>query len=55
MNPDLTAPTGAVRSGSTLFDQEASKTFQQITKADDLIFALMLITFANSLDPEQVR
>ena len=33
MDPDQTAPTGAVRSGSTLFDQDASKTFQQTTKA----------------------
>ena len=31
MDPDQTAPTGAVWSGSTLFDQEASKTFQQTT------------------------
>ena len=30
MNPDQTATTGC-----TLFDQEASKTFQQMTKADD--------------------
>ena len=35
MDPDQTAPTGAVWSGSTLFDQHASKTFQQRTKADD--------------------
>ena len=34
VEPDQTAPTGAVWSGSTLFDQKVSKTFQQITKAD---------------------
>ena len=32
---DQTAPIGAVCSGSTLFVGKASKTFQQITKADD--------------------
>ena len=32
MDPDKTAPTGAVLSVSTLFDQKASKTnFQQTT------------------------
>ena len=38
--PDKTAPT----SGSTLFVEEASKTFQQTTKADDFccIGALMV-------------
>ena len=35
MDPDQTAPIGAVRSGSTLFVGQASKTFQQTTKADD--------------------
>ena len=35
MDPDPTAPIGAVRSGSTLFVGKASKTFQQTTKADD--------------------
>ena len=35
MDPD---PIGAVRSGSTLFDLEAYKTFQQKTKADDLCY-----------------
>ena len=34
MNPDQTAPTGAVLSDSTLFVGNASKTFQQTTKAD---------------------
>ena len=34
MDPDQTAPIGAVRSGSTLFVGKASKTFQQTTKAD---------------------
>ena len=32
MDPDRTAPTGAVQSGSMLFVKEASKTFQQTTK-----------------------
>ena len=32
MDPDQTAPTG-----STLFEQDASKTFQQRTKADDFV------------------
>ena len=36
VDPDETAPVGAVLSGFTLFDQEASKTFQQTTKADNL-------------------
>ena len=31
MDPDQTAPTGLVCSGSTLFVEEASKTFKQIT------------------------
>ena len=35
VEPDQTAPVGAVWSGSTLSDQEASKTFQQTTKADN--------------------
>ena len=35
MDPDQTAPIGAVCSGSTLFVGKASKTFQQMTKADD--------------------
>ena len=34
MDPDQTAPMGAVRSESTLFVGKASKTFQQTTKAD---------------------
>ena len=33
VDPDQTAHTGAVLSGCTLFDQEASETFQQTTKA----------------------
>ena len=38
MEPDQTATTGAVWSGSTLFVEEASKTLHvyQTTKADDL-------------------
>ena len=35
MDRDQTAPTVAVQSGSTLFDQDASKTFQQTTEPDD--------------------
>ena len=35
VDPDQTVPTGAVQSGSTLFDQDASKTFQQTTEPDD--------------------
>ena len=35
MDPEQTAPIGAVWSGSTLFAIEASKTFQQTRKADD--------------------
>ena len=31
VDPDQTAPTGAVWSGSTLFDQKASQTFKQTT------------------------
>ena len=34
---DQTAPTVAVRPGSTLFVEKASITFQQMTKADDLL------------------
>ena len=33
VDPDQTAPIGAVWSESTLFDGKASKTFQQTTKA----------------------
>ena len=36
VDPDQTAPIRAVGSGSTLFDKEASKTFQQTTKANDI-------------------
>ena len=36
VDQDQTAPTGAVCFGSTLFVEEASKTIQQTTKADDL-------------------
>ena len=36
MDPDQTAPTGAVWSASSLFVTEASETFQQTTKSDDL-------------------
>ena len=38
MDLDQTAPIGAVWSGSSLFVEEASKTFQQITKSDDLCY-----------------
>ena len=34
MDPDQTAPIGAVGSGSTPFVIKASETFQQRTKAD---------------------
>ena len=34
MDLDQTAPTGAVRSRSTQFVEEASKTFQQMTCCD---------------------
>ena len=37
MDPEHTAPIGAVWSGSTLFAIEASSTFQQTRKADDLL------------------
>ena len=33
-----TAPIGPVWSGSTLFDQEASRTFRQTTKSDNICF-----------------
>ena len=36
MYSDQTAYYMAVLSGSTLFDQDASKTFQQTTKADNI-------------------
>ena len=35
VDPDLTAPKGAVRSGYTLSAEEASKTFQQTTNQID--------------------
>ena len=35
VDPDKTAPTGAVRSGTILFVIEASVTFQQTRKAVD--------------------
>ena len=35
VDPEQTAPIGAVYSGSTLFAIEASKTFQQKNKAED--------------------
>ena len=35
VDPEQTAPIGAVWSGSTLFSIEASYTFQQTTKADE--------------------
>ena len=38
VDPDQTVPTGAVWSGSTLFVKDASKTFQQMIKADDFVF-----------------
>ena len=37
MDPDHTAPIGAVRSRSTLEVIEASKTFRQMTKANDFV------------------
>ena len=37
VDPEQTAPIGAVRSGSTRFAIEASKTFQQTRKADDFV------------------
>ena len=37
MEPDKTAPIRAVLSGSTLFVEEASKTFQQTKKADNFV------------------
>ena len=37
VDPDRTA-LGAVRSGSTLFIEEASKTFQQISRADNFCY-----------------
>ena len=36
VDPEQTAPIGAVWSGSTLLDIEASLVFQQTRKADDL-------------------
>ena len=44
VDPDQTAPTGAVCSGSTLFNQEASLTFQQTTKADNLVVVIGALT-----------
>ena len=41
VDADQTAFTGAFWSGSTLFDQDASKTFQQTTKADDLLWLVL--------------
>ena len=38
MDPDQTAPTAVVWSGSSLFVKEASKTFQQTTKAHNLLW-----------------
>ena len=35
MDPEQTAPIGAVWSGSTLFAIEASQTLQQMRKADN--------------------
>ena len=35
MDPDQTAPSGAVWSGSTIFVEETSKAFQQTTKRPD--------------------
>ena len=37
VEPDKTAPIGAVLSGSTLFVVGASKTFQQTKKADNFV------------------
>ena len=38
VDPEQTAPIGAVWSGSTLFAIEASSKFQQMRKADDFCF-----------------
>ena len=38
VDPEQTAPIGAVWSGSTLFPIEASLTFQQRRKADDFCY-----------------
>ena len=38
VDPEQTAPIGAVWSGSILFAIEASETFQQTRKADDFCF-----------------
>ena len=38
VDPEQTAPIGAVRSRSTLFAIEASLTFQQTRKADDFSY-----------------
>ena len=37
MDEDQSAPTGEVWSGSTLFVEEASETFQQTTKQSDRV------------------
>ena len=42
VNTDLTAPTGAVWTGSTLFDQEASNTFQQMALLRLALYGLMI-------------
>ena len=38
MDPDQTAPTVEVCSGSASFVEKASKPFQQTTKADDFCY-----------------
>ena len=40
VDSDQTAPTGAVWSVSTPFVEKASKTFQQMTRADDFILCI---------------
>ena len=40
VDPDQTAPMGAVWFGSTLIVEEASNAFQQTTKANDLWLVL---------------
>ena len=37
VDPDQTVPTGAVWSGSILFVNDASRTFQQTIKTDDFV------------------
>ena len=43
MKPNQVVATGAVSAGSTLFVKEASKTFQQTTKAEDLCYKKIFV------------